>query len=469
MPRRVVQVVFCAILGLSVYPNSTQAEEMELPALEIEGRGTTLLFAGPKDKNVVALTFDDGPHPTKTTQILDTLKRERIPGTFFLIGKIVPEQPALVKRIRDEGHEIGNHTYNHANLKNLGPSAVASELRKTQEAILQACGYRPKLFRPPFGALDLKTMATLANEGLTAVFWSIDTEDWKVSFPHEIMEEVLANLSNGSIILLHDHSPHTAEILPSLIAEIRGRGYGFATVSQLFGLSSAAELAVNDAVVEAKASASPDPPAYFAAQPIPTPRLIASATPSAGQVRVENPGPADAPASNLPEPIAVDGGGEQPASSPLGSSADASPLEPPVSSVQNPTAPAEPSDPIDEIPSPTETFTPTPTATPTFSPSPSPTRTPPPTKTATPTWTITPKPTSTPTPTVEYAVAVDAPKRAHRIYRLKPVESFSQSFQTVPRTRVLSPQPEGGAEPSGNGGNREFGYSRVTIPRALPR
>ena len=231
----------CAFVGMVFLlglEGIAEVEEMVLPDMEIMGRGATLLFSGPPTQRAVALTFDDGPNSTKTPLLLDILKERDVPATFFLLGERVQQNPDIVRRMTEEGHEVGNHTYSHANLNNLKASAVSSELKKTQDAIVAACGVRPTLVRPPYGATNLTTMATLANMNLSAVYWSIDTRDWKGRSSQAIVKDVLDKLTNGSIILFHDHAAKTAEALPTIIDAVRERGYSLKSVSDLFSFSA---------------------------------------------------------------------------------------------------------------------------------------------------------------------------------------------------------------------------------------
>lgn len=161
------------------------------------------------------LTFDDGPHPTYTPQILAWLKANHLHATFFVVGENAARYPALVKRIVSEGHQIGNHSWNHPKLTVMSDTKVRDQLQRTHDAIVKACGTAPKVFRPPYGALSPRQRVWIESEfGYTTVLWDIDTLDWKNSSA-EVAQIIDRDLRPGgrNIILAHDiHS----KILPAL-------------------------------------------------------------------------------------------------------------------------------------------------------------------------------------------------------------------------------------------------------------
>lgn len=185
-----------------------------------------------KNQNRVALTFDDGPNPATTTQILDTLKRHNIKATFFILGQNVPGNEALLKRMVAEGHEVANHSYTHPNLTGLSTEQVKEEINKTQEVIKAACGKTPTIMRPPYGEVNQAVMQAMK---LPAIYWSVDSQDWKSRNSAAILAEVKAQTQPGGIILMHDIHQPTADALESVIQHLQSQGYGFATVSDLCG------------------------------------------------------------------------------------------------------------------------------------------------------------------------------------------------------------------------------------------
>lgn len=189
-------------------------------------------------RQCVALTFDDGPHPKYTPIILDILKREGVCATFFAVGTNVEYYPDLISRIEREGHELGNHTYNHNHVGKMSKEALAEDIRLCGDAIEGITGKRPRYFRPPEGVCNKDVKEICENSGMAIVMWSVDTRDWAHTPIWEICENVRCNTKTGSIILMHDfigkNSP-TPEALRRIIPILRGLGYEFVTVSQLLG------------------------------------------------------------------------------------------------------------------------------------------------------------------------------------------------------------------------------------------
>lgn len=157
-------------------------------------------------ESVAALTFDDGPDPASTPRVLDILARHQAPSTFFMIGEAAGRYPELVRRVADEGHAIGNHTWGHAALTRLDRPERLREIRSC-EATLGACG--PRLFRPPYGEQTLGARLDLLRCGYTVVTWNRDTGDWWNPDGAAIKKNLLHCVRPGSIILLHDaiHRP----------------------------------------------------------------------------------------------------------------------------------------------------------------------------------------------------------------------------------------------------------------------
>jgi peptidoglycan/xylan/chitin deacetylase (PgdA/CDA1 family) len=202
---------------------------------------------GPSDQPIVAMTFDDGPHPQNTPRLLDMLRARNIKATFYVIGRSVDNYPQIVRRIVAEGHEIGNHTYTHRNLTKLGDSEVRNELVRTRDAIAKASGVQPRTMRPPYGAL-LQRQRGLIHEdfGYPTVLWSVDPRDWQRPGPSVVTSRILTNSHNGAIILAHDlHSP-TVDAMPSTLDGLLRKGFRFVTVSQMIAMSEAASLAATD-------------------------------------------------------------------------------------------------------------------------------------------------------------------------------------------------------------------------------
>lgn len=190
----------------------------------------------PTERRMIALTFDDGPHPRLTPRILEILDRYGVRATFFLIGKNVSDYPSAARLIAERGHEIGNHTYSHVRLDRVSPSRAEEELARCSEAIEQVCGVRPTLFRPPEGGISEELLGVCAEAGYRAILWSIDTRDWESKNESRIVSRVLSRVRPGDVILLHDFigtNSRTPEALEIILPELLAQGYEFVTVSEL--------------------------------------------------------------------------------------------------------------------------------------------------------------------------------------------------------------------------------------------
>jgi len=173
----------------------------------------------------VALTFDDGPHKDTTDEFLRILREYKVKATFFLSGHQIAKYPDLLTRIYLDGHEIGNHSYNHRPLGELGFKEIVKELTLTQEIIKQHVGYKPKLFRPPYGELNFKIIMAALKCNLTTVLWTVDTKDSFLHKPAEVIERLMVpKMRGGEIILFHSDSHATLKALPDIIEALRRRG-----------------------------------------------------------------------------------------------------------------------------------------------------------------------------------------------------------------------------------------------------
>src|ERR1044071_1258036 len=159
---------------------------------------------GDLSKPRVALTFDDGPNEPYTSQILEILKKENVRATFFMVGKNVDTYPEAARKVAQDGHVIGNHSYSHRNLILETDGKVRREIKLAEDSILKATGVRPTLFRPPFGADDPLTFHQTEKMGYVVVKWSVSAKDWREPGTAKILGNVLNHIDNGAIILLHD-------------------------------------------------------------------------------------------------------------------------------------------------------------------------------------------------------------------------------------------------------------------------
>lgn len=183
----------------------------------------------------VALTFDDGPQPVFTPQVLDVLQRYDVPATFFCIGSQVQEYPEIVRQTFEEGNVVGNHTWSHPDLTTLSPDVIRWQLSSTSAIIQQTTGVVPTFFRPPYGATNTMVRSIAAQLGLVQTGWTIDTDDWQRPGVPIIVSTVLSEVRPGSIILMHDGGgdrSQTVQALPQIIQGLQQRGFTFTTLSE---------------------------------------------------------------------------------------------------------------------------------------------------------------------------------------------------------------------------------------------
>jgi len=211
----------------------------ELDALESRLVGTGLeqfvLRRGNPFEKKVALTFDDGPHPAYTPQLLDTLKEKGVKATFLVIGHMADKYPDLVRRMAAEGHEVGNHTYSHVTLTKLSPELVDVEYKANNDVIRRLTGKRARYCRPPGGDYNPEVLRRAASLGLTTVLWTDDPGDYDNPGAEILFDRETKSLSRGGIILLHDGSKDTLATLARFIDATRAKGYEFVSLDELKG------------------------------------------------------------------------------------------------------------------------------------------------------------------------------------------------------------------------------------------
>jgi peptidoglycan/xylan/chitin deacetylase (PgdA/CDA1 family)/glycosyltransferase involved in cell wall biosynthesis len=189
------------------------------------------LSQGPARSGAVCLTFDDGPHPEHTPQLLDVLKREDVRATFFVVGTQAASHPELVRRIVAEGHAIGNHTYSHAEPRQTSAGSLLAEVQRTRDLLRELLGAAPTLFRPPHGKLSALKLWRLWRAGQTVVLWNVDPKDFARRDGEEIRTWFKSRpLHAGDVVLMHDNRPHAAAVIPDLVRDARARGLAFTTL-----------------------------------------------------------------------------------------------------------------------------------------------------------------------------------------------------------------------------------------------
>lgn len=182
------------------------------------------------DGKLIAITFDDGPSSKNTGKLLDALKKYDAKATFFMVGQNVAGNEDLVQRMLDEGHEIGNHSWSHADLATLSQDKMQAEVDKTAQAINKACGSYPSVFRAPYGSLS---DALLGHLDVPSIYWSVDTLDWQTKDVNYVKNQILNNAYDGAIILLHDIHETSVDGFIAAVEKLQDQGYTLVTVSQL--------------------------------------------------------------------------------------------------------------------------------------------------------------------------------------------------------------------------------------------
>ncbi|HEY0754017.1 MAG TPA: polysaccharide deacetylase family protein [Ktedonobacteraceae bacterium] len=205
----------------------------QIATLELHDR---FFYNGNLNLPEIALTFDDGPSLAYTPQVLAILKQYHVKATFFDIGRLVQAYPDLVRQELKGGHDVGNHTWTHADLPLLSPKAIKAQIQQTSAAIEKAIGVRPIYMRPPYGDISARVLPVINDFALTTVIWNDEARDWSLPGTSVIVERILNLARNGAIILLHDGGgvrAQTVQALPIIIEDLRARGYTFVTMDEL--------------------------------------------------------------------------------------------------------------------------------------------------------------------------------------------------------------------------------------------
>lgn len=195
-----------------------------------EACGYVSASATPVEAPKIALTFDDGPSAAWTPALLDGLKERGVKATFFLIGENADKNPEIVKRMAEEGHLIGNHTYHHVELTKVSENEARLELADTSAAIVRITGKEPEYMRPPFGAWQRKLEQEIQ---MLPVLWTIDPLDWTTENQDEIVNKVVTEAEENDIILLHDCYKSSIEAGLRIVDILQEEGFMFVTVDEL--------------------------------------------------------------------------------------------------------------------------------------------------------------------------------------------------------------------------------------------
>ncbi|MFZ1785639.1 MAG: polysaccharide deacetylase family protein [Ferruginibacter sp.] len=189
------------------------------------------------DKKEIAISFDDGPAANYTSQILQILKAENVPATFFCIGNRIAGNEHLLKQIHEDGHLIGNHSFSHHFWFDMYPAKkMLDDMKQMDAEMLRVIGKKPKLFRPPYGVTNPNLKKAIISGGYTPVGWSVRSLDTVIRDEQKLLNKVNAEIQPGAVFLFHDTSEATLKILPAFIQEVKKSGYNFIPLDKLLAL-----------------------------------------------------------------------------------------------------------------------------------------------------------------------------------------------------------------------------------------
>lgn len=214
----IVGIMFGMLRKQLVSTDTMMEETTQIQAMDVEW------------KKQVAITFDDGPNPNYTIKLLDGLKKRGVKATFFLLGSEVEEYPEIVKEIHANGHLIGVHSYEHVNFGQIGDEAAVQQIDRTQEAIYDVTGEYAGYIRPPYGCWkkELDTEVPMIE-----VLWDVDPLDWATTDADTVVQRILSDVEDGSVILLHDASESSVQAALTTIDILQEQEYEFVTVEEL--------------------------------------------------------------------------------------------------------------------------------------------------------------------------------------------------------------------------------------------
>ena len=191
------------------------------------------IYCVQKDYKVVSLSFDAAWGNEDTRQLIDILGKYGVKATFFVVGEWVDKYPESVKALHDAGHEIMNHSADHAHFNSLSTEEIIADLNACNDRIEAVTGVRPTLFRCPYGEYDDHVIAATRSIGMEPIQWDVDSLDWKDLSAADITKRVTSKVQPGSIVLFHNAAKHTPEALPSIIEALLQEGYTFVPVSEI--------------------------------------------------------------------------------------------------------------------------------------------------------------------------------------------------------------------------------------------
>jgi len=236
-PKRVILAIILLILFILViillynikkntHTSSILSKTLALKGIVISQENLDKL----KGKKLVALTYDDGPNKKYTPELLDILKEEDSKATFFILGSNAEASPEILQRIVAEGHQIGNHSYDHKQFVALSSDKIQFEINKTNNILKEITGVTPNMIRTPYGEVTDK-IKTIVN--MPIILWDIDTLDWQTTSANKVYNSIMSKVQDGDIILMHDTFPACVQATKMTIEKLKSEGYVFVTVETL--------------------------------------------------------------------------------------------------------------------------------------------------------------------------------------------------------------------------------------------
>lgn len=226
-------LVGAALLVAAAHSRYTQTGGRELAVASDAAEQAEMADSGESgsaETRRIALTFDDGPHPYYTALLLDGLADRGVKATFFLLGENIEGREDVIRRMSEEGHLIGNHTYYHVDVNSLSMEEACAEIQDTSEAIRAITGQQVEYVRPPYGSWNKELECQVM---MIPVFWTLDTLDWKVKNADRIVRKVLDDVEENDVILMHDSYRTTVEAALRIVDALQKEGYEFVTADEL--------------------------------------------------------------------------------------------------------------------------------------------------------------------------------------------------------------------------------------------
>lgn len=206
------------------------AKKAATKAKELKAQREQAIVEQNRGRKLIALTFDDGPSRATTPRLLQILREKNVKATFFVVGSMLRGAPELVRQELAEGHEVGSHTTNHANLSTMDGATIRAEMLQMNQTFTELTGGKLVILRPPYGAIS---KAVQENTGMPLVIWSVDTLDWKYRNAATVRQSAVSASFDGAVILMHDIHATTIDAVAGIIDDLRAQGYEFMTVSEL--------------------------------------------------------------------------------------------------------------------------------------------------------------------------------------------------------------------------------------------